>query len=75
MQDLGRTHRTAQGIPPHYILLSLNVDARNASRRPSRGGSNNSAAFLPRRRKAGGGGTDFSKYNFESRYGRLAVDH
>jgi hypothetical protein len=74
MQDLGRTHRTAQAVPPHYILLSLNVEgekrfAATIARRLEQLG-----ALSRGERKAGGGATDFSKYNFESKYGRFAVD-
>lgn len=74
MQDLGRTHRTAQVIPPHYILLSLDVEgekrfAATVARRLEQLG-----ALSRGERKAGSGGTDFSKYNFESKYGRYAID-
>jgi hypothetical protein len=75
MQDLGRTHRTAQAIPPEYVLLCLNVEgekrfAATIARRLEQLG-----ALSRGERKAGGAGTDFSQFNFESVYGRMAVDH
>jgi hypothetical protein len=74
MQDLGRTHRTAQRVPPHYILLSLNVDAEKRFAATIARRLEQLGALSRGERKAGGGAADFSKYNFESRYGRFAVD-
>ena len=74
LQDMGRTHRSAQVIPPHYILLSLNVDAEKRFAATIARRLEQLGALSRGERKAGQGVTDFSRYNFDSRYGRFAVD-
>ena len=72
IQDFGRTHRTDQANEPEYVLLSSNVGGEKRflstiARRLEQLGA------LSRGQRDAATSGDLAKYNFESEYGRSAV--
>jgi len=73
MQDFGRSHRTNEASQPEYKLMSVNVGAdkrfsSSIARRLEQLGA------LSRGDRGSSGAGDIAKYNFESDYGRAAVE-
>lgn len=74
IQQLGRTHRSNQSSAPEYILVISDVAGENrfaaavAKRMASMG------ALTKGDRKAQSGGISLGSFNFETRFGKLALE-